>query len=171
MWPQSHTGRCLLLGVKSINSLIQRHSVSSVHSGYFTCYYSCWSLKKSNFYGMWRKIFLSLHCCHGYFWWHLQMKEMPLSSPERPWRVDPAEAAKRRDLRDSHLVFSIDPVGCEDVDDTLSVRSLADGTLLELGVHIADVTHFVAEGSLTDLEARTRWAVRSRRSPRASMWP
>lgn len=84
------------------------------------------------------------------------MKEMPLSSPEKPWRVDPAEVARRRDLRDSHLVFSIDPLGCEDVDDTLSVRSLAGGTLLELGVHIADVTHFVPEGSLTDLEARTR---------------
>uniref|UniRef100_A0A3B3DPL0 DIS3-like exonuclease 1 n=1 Tax=Oryzias melastigma TaxID=30732 RepID=A0A3B3DPL0_ORYME len=96
------------------------------------------------------------NCIHVPAFSEAQMKEMPLSSPERPWRVDPAEAAKRRDLRDSHLVFSIDPVGCEDVDDTLSVRSLADGTLLELGVHIADVTHFVAEGSLTDLEARTR---------------
>uniref|UniRef100_A0A4W6CEB8 DIS3-like exonuclease 1 n=1 Tax=Lates calcarifer TaxID=8187 RepID=A0A4W6CEB8_LATCA len=64
--------------------------------------------------------------------------------------------AERRDLRESHLVFSIDPKGCEDVDDTLSVRSLAGGKLLELGVHIADVTHFVTEGSLTDLEARTR---------------
>lgn len=71
--------------------------------------------------------------------------------------MDPAQVASRRDLRDTHLVFSIDPLGCEDVDDTLSVRSLAGGTLLELGVHIADVSHFVAEGSLTDLEARSRW--------------
>lgn len=71
--------------------------------------------------------------------------------------MNPAEVASRRDLRDTHLVFSIDPQGCEDVDDTLSVRSLAGGTLLELGVHIADVSHFVAEGSLTDLEARSRW--------------
>ena len=85
-----------------------------------------------------------------------QLKEMPLSSPEKPWQVDPVQVAERRDLRASHLVFSIDPKGCEDVDDTLSVRSFADGTLLELGVHIADVTHFVREGSLTDLEARTR---------------
>ena len=38
------------------------------------------------------------------------------------WRVDEREVRKRRDLRDSHLVFSIDPQGCEDVDDTLSVR-------------------------------------------------
>lgn len=85
-----------------------------------------------------------------------QLREMPVNSPERPWRVDAAQVAERRDLRESHLVFSIDPQGCEDVDDTLSVRSLAGGKLLELGVHIADVTHFVAEGSLTDLEARTR---------------
>lgn len=81
---------------------------------------------------------------------------MPVNSPERPWSVDPAQAAQRRDIRASHLVFSIDPRGCEDVDDTLSVRSLGGGTLLELGVHIADVTHFVNEGSLTDLEARAR---------------
>uniref|UniRef100_A0A8C6SSB1 DIS3-like exonuclease 1 n=1 Tax=Neogobius melanostomus TaxID=47308 RepID=A0A8C6SSB1_9GOBI len=71
-----------------------------------------------------------------------QLKEMPVVSPEQ-------------DLRESHLVFSIDPAGCEDVDDTLSVRSLSGGRL-ELGVHIADVTHFVREGSLTDLEARAR---------------
>uniref|UniRef100_A0A3B3I0D0 DIS3-like exonuclease 1 n=1 Tax=Oryzias latipes TaxID=8090 RepID=A0A3B3I0D0_ORYLA len=96
------------------------------------------------------------NCIHVPPFSEAQMKEMPLSSPEKPWRVDPAEVARRRDLRDSHLVFSIDPLGCEDVDDTLSVRSLAGGTLLELGVHIADVTHFVPEGSLTDLEARTR---------------
>ena len=79
-----------------------------------------------------------------------------MSSAERPWRVEPAQVSERHDLRSTHLVFSIDPRGCEDVDDTLSVRSLAGGKLLELGVHIADVTHFVTEGSLTDLEARTR---------------
>ena len=70
--------------------------------------------------------------------------------------MDPAEVSSRRDLRDTHLVFSIDPMGCEDVDDTLSVRTLPGGKRLELGVHIADVTHFVKENSLTDLEARTR---------------
>lgn len=84
-----------------------------------------------------------------------QLREMPVSSPKRPWRVDPAQVAARRDLRESHLVFSIDPQGCEDVDDALSVRRL-DGGPLELGVHIADVTHFVKEGSLTDVEARLR---------------
>ncbi|XP_074514253.1 DIS3-like exonuclease 1 [Sebastes fasciatus] len=96
------------------------------------------------------------NCIHVPPFSDAQLREMPVNSPERPWRVDAAQVAERRDLRESHLVFSIDPQGCEDVDDTLSVRSLAGGKLLELGVHIADVTHFVAEGSLTDLEARTR---------------
>lgn len=86
---------------------------------------------------------------------HPQLREMPVNSVEKPWSVDPSEVAERRDLRESHLVFSIDPRGCEDVDDALSVRSLADRRV-ELGVHIADVTHFVKEGSLTDLEARSR---------------
>lgn len=81
---------------------------------------------------------------------------MPVNAPDKPWSVEPAQVLERRDLRESHLVFSIDPQGCEDVDDTLSVRRLDNGKLLELGVHIADVTHFVKEGSLTDLEARTR---------------
>ncbi|XP_030017534.1 DIS3-like exonuclease 1 isoform X2 [Sphaeramia orbicularis] len=85
-----------------------------------------------------------------------QLKEMPVNSPEKPWKVHPSQVASRRDLRGTHLVFSIDPRGCEDVDDTLSVRTLDGGKLLELGVHIADVTHFVPEGSLTDLEARSR---------------
>ncbi|XP_076854118.1 DIS3-like exonuclease 1 [Brachyhypopomus gauderio] len=85
-----------------------------------------------------------------------QLREMPLNSKEHPWRVDASELSSRRDLRDTHLVFSIDPLGCEDVDDALSVRTLPGGKRLELGVHIADVTHFVKEGSLTDLEARSR---------------
>ena len=45
--------------------------------------------------------------------------------------------------------MSIDPIGCEDVDDALSVRKLENGNL-EVGVHIADVTHFVPVNSLTD---------------------
>ncbi|KAF3686767.1 DIS3-like exonuclease 1 [Channa argus] len=96
------------------------------------------------------------NCIHMPLFSDAQLREMPVNSQEKPWSVDPAQVLERRDLRESHLVFSIDPRGCEDVDDTLSVQSLANGKLLELGVHIADVTHFVTEGSLTDLEARTR---------------
>ncbi|XP_021568235.1 DIS3-like exonuclease 1 isoform X2 [Carlito syrichta] len=84
-----------------------------------------------------------------------QMCEMPVNTPEHPWTVSPEEEQGRKDLRKTLLVFSIDPKGCEDVDDTLSVRTLNDGNL-ELGVHIADVTHFVAPNSYIDIEARTR---------------
>ncbi|XP_006920303.1 DIS3-like exonuclease 1 isoform X2 [Pteropus alecto] len=84
-----------------------------------------------------------------------QMCEMPVNTPENPWKVSPEEERERKDLRKTHLVFSIDPKGCEDVDDTLSVRTLSNGDL-ELGVHIADVTHFVAPNSYIDIEARTR---------------
>ncbi|XP_077737682.1 DIS3-like exonuclease 1 isoform X3 [Canis aureus] len=84
-----------------------------------------------------------------------QMCEMPVNTPGNPWKVSPEEERERKDLRETHLVFSIDPKGCEDVDDTLSVRTLANGSL-ELGVHIADVTHFVPPSSYIDTEARTR---------------
>ncbi|XP_062570855.1 DIS3-like exonuclease 1 [Saccostrea cucullata] len=84
-----------------------------------------------------------------------QKKELPVDTPENPWGIEEAELSKRCDLRSSHLIFSIDPKGCEDVDDTLSVRNLENGNL-ELGVHIADVTHFVRSGSLTDTEAMSR---------------
>jgi DIS3-like exonuclease 1 len=53
------------------------------------------------------------------------------------------------------MVMSIDPKGCEDVDDAISVNRLENGNL-EIGVHIADVTQFVRFNSLTDLEARKR---------------
>ncbi|PIK57161.1 putative DIS3-like exonuclease 1 [Apostichopus japonicus] len=84
-----------------------------------------------------------------------QLQEMPVNTDDNPWTIDDAEVGKRRDLRETHLVFSIDPKGCEDVDDTLSVRQLKKG-YIELGVHIADVSHFVKTKSLTDLEARSR---------------
>ncbi|XP_070541854.1 DIS3-like exonuclease 1 isoform X2 [Ptychodera flava] len=84
-----------------------------------------------------------------------QIKELPTNSEEKPWTMDPEEVARRRDLHQSHLIFSIDPKGCEDVDDTLSVRQLPNGNL-ELGVHIADVSYFVKPNSLTDLEAKAR---------------
>ena len=52
----------------------------------------------------------------------IQTKELPVDTEDTPWRMSADEVSKRRDLRDSHLIFSIDPKGCEDVDDTLSVR-------------------------------------------------
>ena len=52
-------------------------------------------------------------------------------------------------------VCSIDPPGCRDVDDALHVFELPNGDY-ECGVHIADVTYFVREGTPLDEEARLR---------------
>lgn len=64
------------------------------------------------------------------------------------------EAAKRRDFRDI-ITFTIDPLTARDFDDALSYQELEDGKI-EVGVHIADVTHYVPEGSPLDLEALNR---------------
>merc|ERR1719154_537451 len=82
------------------------------------------------------------------------LNELPSYESSKTWLPDPEEVAKRKDLRKT-LVMSIDPIGCEDVDDALSVKKLDNGNL-EVGVHIADVTHFVPVNSLTDMEARKR---------------
>ena len=82
------------------------------------------------------------------------LKELPSLESAEDWKPDPAEVTARRDLRDT-LVMSIDPRGCEDVDDTISLKHLENGNV-EIGVHIADVTHFVPFNSLTDMEARKR---------------
>ena len=60
----------------------------------------------------------------------------------------------RTDRRDLH-VFTIDPADAKDHDDALSARSLGDGSW-EVGIHIADVSHFVRPGDEVDLEAFKR---------------
>ena len=60
----------------------------------------------------------------------------------------------RRDFRDV-LTFTIDPADAKDFDDALSFRKLENGNY-EVGVHIADVTHYVRPGSVVDEEARSR---------------
>lgn len=60
----------------------------------------------------------------------------------------------RRDLRDL-LICSIDPPGCQDIDDALHARQLPNGNF-EVGVHIADVSHFVKPNNAMDLEASQR---------------
>lgn len=60
----------------------------------------------------------------------------------------------RRDFRDV-LTFTIDPADAKDFDDALSIRWLEDGNC-EIGVHIADVTHYVKAGSELDKEAYLR---------------
>lgn len=64
------------------------------------------------------------------------------------------EVALREDFREV-LTFTIDPHDAKDFDDALSIRTLANGHW-EVGVHIADVTHYVTPGSIIDKEARQR---------------
>ena len=64
------------------------------------------------------------------------------------------DIASRRDFRNV-LTFTIDPADAKDFDDALSFRRLENGNY-EIGVHIADVTHYVRPGSVVDEEARSR---------------
>ncbi len=65
----------------------------------------------------------------------------------------PLSVGMRTDLRDE-LIFTIDGSDAKDLDDAVSLRRTEDGFLL--GVHIADVSHYVTEGSETDREAMKR---------------
>lgn len=68
--------------------------------------------------------------------------------------IQASEIAKRRDMRDV-LTFTIDPKDAKDFDDALSFRKLENGHY-EIGVHIADVSHYVQEGTILDDEAFKR---------------
>lgn len=68
--------------------------------------------------------------------------------------IGPDEVARRRDMR-TVPTFTIDPVDAKDFDDALSVQKLENG-LFEIGVHIADVSHYVQPGSALDNEAIDR---------------
>jgi ribonuclease R len=71
-----------------------------------------------------------------------------------PAAITPEEIAARRDFRDVPT-FTIDPEDAKDFDDALSVRRLPDGNI-EVGVHIADVTHYVRTGSALEKVAQER---------------
>ena len=64
------------------------------------------------------------------------------------------EIAKRRDMRDT-LTFTIDPKDAKDFDDALSFKKLENGNF-EIGIHIADVSHYLQEGTILDDEAYHR---------------
>ncbi|CAO1632312.1 unnamed protein product [Parajaminaea phylloscopi] len=74
--------------------------------------------------------------------------------PPLPFVIPPREYEVRRDFREQ-CVFTIDPPTARDLDDAVSVRRL-DGGLFEIGVHIADVSHFVKLNSALDRDARKR---------------
>jgi len=71
-----------------------------------------------------------------------------------PDEVTPEEIAKRVDMRE-HNIVTIDGETAKDFDDAVEVQQLANGNYL-LGVHIADVSHYVTEGSALDEEAYER---------------
>ena len=95
----------------------------------------------------------------------------PKNVEEAANRIDPGiteqEIARREDFRDV-TTFTIDPKDAKDFDDALSIREYegnlapsnhrtsASSKLWEVGVHIADVTHYVKEGSVIDKEAQKR---------------
>ncbi|GJM33066.1 MAG: ribonuclease R [Saprospiraceae bacterium] len=68
--------------------------------------------------------------------------------------ISPQEISRRRDMREV-TTFTIDPDTARDFDDALSIQTLENGRL-EIGVHIADVSHYVLEGSALDEEALKR---------------
>lgn len=68
--------------------------------------------------------------------------------------ITPEDYAEREDFCDV-VTFTIDPKDAKDFDDALSIRTLKPG-LWEVGVHIADVSHYVKEGSIIDKEAAKR---------------
>ena len=68
--------------------------------------------------------------------------------------LDKKEIAKREDFRET-LTLTIDPVDAKDFDDAISIKELTDG-YYEVGVHIADVSHYVLENTELDKEALNR---------------
>ncbi len=87
---------------------------------------------------------------------------LPYKFPEKveedaaklPIDITAKEIAKRRDFRDT-LTFTIDPATAKDFDDALSFKILENGNY-EIGIHIADVSHYVQEGTILEDEAYAR---------------
>ena len=68
--------------------------------------------------------------------------------------IQASEVANRRDMRDT-LTYTIDPKDAKDFDDALSFKKLENGNY-EIGIHIADVSHYLQEGTILDDEAYKR---------------
>ncbi|HEX7879468.1 MAG TPA: ribonuclease R, partial [Candidatus Eisenbacteria bacterium] len=81
-------------------------------------------------------------------------EEVEAAAGSIPHAIPAEEIARREDFRDRFTV-TIDPVDAKDFDDALSLRAL-EGETWELGVHIADVSHYVTSGDTIDLEAYRR---------------
>lgn len=89
--------------------------------------------------------------------------------PKMPWSIPENVIAEREDLR--HLdICSVDPPKCTDIDDALHCRLLPNGNY-EVGVHIADVSHFIKPGTALDKEAALRGTTVYLLDKRISMIP
>ncbi len=92
----------------------------------------------------------------------LAQYDLPYKYPEKvekfaaqiPEKIEEKEIEKREDFRDVFTI-TIDPKDAKDFDDALSIRTISP-SLWEVGVHIADVTHYVKPGDLVDKEAENR---------------
>ncbi len=85
-------------------------------------------------------------------------REVEEAAEKIPAEITPEDVAEREDFRDV-FTCTIDPHDAKDFDDALSIRRLEDADnkgLWEVGVHIADVSHYVTEGSIIDKEAVKR---------------
>ena len=82
----------------------------------------------------------------------------PKEVEEAAEKIEPGitaeEIAKRRDMREA-VTFTIDPHDAKDFDDALSLERIGDG-LWRVGIHIADVTHYVRPNSIIETEAENR---------------
>lgn len=81
-------------------------------------------------------------------------EEVEREAQEIDQRILESELEKRRDMRNI-CTFTIDPKDAKDFDDALSIQKLENGNW-EIGVHIADVSHYVVPGTLLDEEAYER---------------
>jgi ribonuclease R len=80
--------------------------------------------------------------------------EVLMESAAIPEEISASEIKKRRDFR-KILTFTIDPADAKDFDDAISFKKLENGNV-EVGVHIADVTHYVRPGTLLDRDSFDR---------------
>lgn len=85
---------------------------------------------------------------------HSFPKEIEKEANNIPVKIQSEEITKRRDMR-SITTFTIDPTDAKDFDDALSFKPLENGNV-EVGVHIADVSHYVQPGTLLNQEAYRR---------------
>ncbi len=80
--------------------------------------------------------------------------EVEHEAEQIPTEITAEEVSKRRDMRET-VTFTIDPDNAKDFDDALSLKKLENGNW-EVGVHIADVAHYLKPGSILDEEAVKR---------------